>query len=391
MTRRIFTKRSMPLALIVICSMWNKSTLSCSCNVASLNELGIEDGHIPDQSMTASSRLDNNHGAGRGRLNQGPTGSQGTAWCAGETDNVQYLQIDLIYTSRVTHVATQGLNDPPKEVNGSNINSWVKEYSLEYSSDGKTYNGYYFDKDLKVFDGNKDGGSISCCELPYPMVVRYVRFKPISWVDNICLRVGIYGIGNVTAHAEITEDEIAIRHYWWWPLMWVLIIVLLIIVIMVCCCYPRIKKKRSLHPRPSRKSEKKRPSFYTNPIAPHSSIRSGQVIIALEELQDGAVPEGNYEEPEDEVQEVVAHFTGDGFSNKHGVTHFSVADEDEDESPAAQPDKDRKRQSQEVPENSQPQLAPIRVYETEPNREDSVGARGKPRRGPSQHIYETVN
>ena len=91
------------------------------------------------------------------------------------------------------------------------------------------------------------------------------------------------------------------------------------------------------------------------------------------------------------VFQVVAHFTDDGFSNKHGVTHFSVADEDEDESPAAQPDKDRKRQSQEVPENSQPQLVPIRVYETEPNREDSVGARGKPRRGPSQHIYETVN
>ena len=63
--------------------------------LASLHELGIEDRHIPDQSMTASSRLDNNHGAGRGRLNQGPTGSQGTAWCAGETDNVQYLQIDL--------------------------------------------------------------------------------------------------------------------------------------------------------------------------------------------------------------------------------------------------------------------------------------------------------
>ena len=60
-----------------------------------MHELGIEDGHIPDQSLKASSRLDNNHGAGRGRLNQGPTGSQGTAWCAGETDNDQYLQIDL--------------------------------------------------------------------------------------------------------------------------------------------------------------------------------------------------------------------------------------------------------------------------------------------------------
>ena len=91
------------------------------------------------------------------------------------------------------------------------------------------------------------------------------------------------------------------------------------------------------------------------------------------------------------VFQVVAHFTDDGFSNKHGVTHFSVADEDEDESPAAQPDKDRRRQSQEVPENSQPQPVPIRVFETETNREDSVGARGTPRRGPSQHIYETVN
>ena len=64
-------------------------------SIASLNELGIEDGHIPDQAMTASSTLDNSHGPGRARLNQGPTGSQGTAWCAKESDSDQYLQIDL--------------------------------------------------------------------------------------------------------------------------------------------------------------------------------------------------------------------------------------------------------------------------------------------------------
>lgn len=80
--------------------------------------------------------------------------------------------------------------------------------------------------------------------------------------------------------------------------------------------------RRSLHPRPSRKSEKKRPSFYTNPIAPHSSIRSGQVIIALEELQDGAVPEGDYEEPEDEVQEVGGELSVGNLSND-----FSASDE----------------------------------------------------------------
>ena len=42
------------------------------------------------------------------------------------------------------------MNDPPQVVNGSNVAAWVKEYTLQYSSDGETYNGYYFDKDLKV-------------------------------------------------------------------------------------------------------------------------------------------------------------------------------------------------------------------------------------------------
>jgi len=355
----------------------------CTCNVESLNELGIEDGHIPDQAMKASSTLDANHGAGRARLNQGPTGSQGTAWCAKESDSDQYLEIDLIYTSRVTQVATQGMFDPPQVVNGSNITSWVKEYSLEYSSDGDTYNGYYFDKDLKIFEGNKDGSSISCCELPYPIVIRYLRFRPVSWQDKICLRVGVFGIGNVTAHDIITTDEIAIRHYWWWPLLWILIIFLIFLLVLACCLYRRIKKRLTLSPRPSQKSEKKRPSFYTNPVAPHSQPQNGNVTIVMETITERSEP-GTYEEPEDEVQEVVAHFTDDGFSNKHGVTHFSVADEDEDESPAAQPNKDRNRSSQEFPEAFQ-----LPDGENQPQRGTSTGTRDKPSRA-GTHIYETL-
>ena len=45
--------------------------------------------------MKASSTLDATHRAGRARLNQGPTGSQGTAWCAKESNSDQYLEIDL--------------------------------------------------------------------------------------------------------------------------------------------------------------------------------------------------------------------------------------------------------------------------------------------------------
>jgi len=351
---------------------------TCDCNVAKLNELGIEDGHIPDEAMKASSTLDANHGPGRGRLNQGPTGSQGTAWCAAESDSDQYLQIDLIFTSRVTHIATQGMNDPPQNVNGSNVTAWVKDYTLQYSSDGETYNGYYFDKDLKIFDGNKDGSTISCCELPYHLVVRYLRFKPVSWESKICLRIGVFGVGNVTAQTIITQDSIAIRHYWWWPLMWVLIILLVFFILLALCFYRRIRKRLALKPRPS-KTEKGHTSFYTNPRAPKSQPQNGTMTIVMTDITR---PRDNetYEEPEDEVQEVVAHFTDDGFDNKHGVTHFSVADEDEDESPAALPNQDGNGPARGASVSSQNQ----------PYRGASMSSQGRRNTGRSEHLYESV-
>ena len=60
----------------------------------------------------------------------------------------------------------------------------------------------------------------------------------------------------------------------------------------------------ALSPRPSQKTEKKRPSFYTNPIAPHSQPQNGQVTIVMEELPSIPEQDAPYEEPEDEVQEV---------------------------------------------------------------------------------------
>lgn len=351
---------------------------SCNCDVAKLKELGVEDGHIPDQAMTASSTLDASHGPGRGRLNQGPTGSQGTAWCAQESNTDQYLQVDLAYTSKVTHIATQGLNDPSEVVNGPNITSWVKEYTLQYSSDGETYNGYYFDKKLKIFDGNKDAGSVSCCELPYPLVVRYIRFKPVSWEKKICLRVGVFGKGNVTAHTIITKSEIAIRHYWWWPFLWVLIIMLFFLIFLACFFYRRIRKQPALKPRPTRTG--KNPSLYTNPFSPQSkSQRNGTLTIEMADIME-TQEDGAYEEAEDEVQEVVAHFTDDGFDNKHGVTHFSVTDEDEAELPPIIQDQAKNGPSRGASLSSQNQ----------PIRGASVSSQNRRNTAQSQHLYEAI-
>ena len=63
----------------------------------------------------------------------------------------------------------------------------------------------------QIFDGNNDGDSISCCELPYPIVVRYIRFRPVSWEDKICMRVGVFGIGNVTGNFFLLLSAISKR------------------------------------------------------------------------------------------------------------------------------------------------------------------------------------
>lgn len=366
--------RILPLTVVTILIVCCNDVLSCSCDVASLHELGIENGHIPDQAMKASSSLDSSHGPGRARLNQGPTGSQGTAWCARTSDAEQFLQIDLIFTSRVTHVASQGMSDPPTAAGGSDITSWVKTYSLEYSSDDVTYNGYYFNKDLKIFDGNDDGASVTCCELPYPIVVRYLRFRPVSWHEKICLRVGVFGKGNVTAHKAITKEEIAVRYYWWWPFLGIFLIFLLSIFVLTIFVYRRIKGRLTLNPKSSmrKKSNKKRLSSFINPMALKSRPQNGHVNIAMETI-------GGYTEPGDEVQEVVAHFTDDGFSNQHGITHFSVADEDEDE-----PCNESTRGHEEG----------VLDYSFPSEIHSTSGASGdiplRPSRGGSQHLYETV-
>lgn len=78
--------------------------------------------------------------------------------------------------------------------------------------------------------------------------------------------------------------------------------------------------------------------------------------------------------------QVIAHFTDDGFDNTHGVTHFSVADEDEDESPAALPQQDRNGPTRGASVSSQNQ----------PYRGASVSSQGRRNTGNTEHLYESI-
>ena len=87
--------------------------------------LGMENGAILDEQITASSQSNSDHAPFQGRLHFQKS------WTAGTTNLHQWLQVDLgsQYT-KVTRVATQGRNDAAQ---------WVTKYKLSYSDDGVNF------------------------------------------------------------------------------------------------------------------------------------------------------------------------------------------------------------------------------------------------------------
>ena len=95
--------------------------------------LGMESGAIVDSQITASSELDTGHGTHQARLHFKSDGGSPGGWSSKVLDTNQWLQVDLLQTTRVTGVATQGRN---------RYNQWVKKYKLQYGDDGQAYTFY---------------------------------------------------------------------------------------------------------------------------------------------------------------------------------------------------------------------------------------------------------
>lgn len=105
--------------------------------------------------------------------------------------------------------------------------------------------------------------------------------------------------------------------------------------VLTICIYRSMRGRLALRPKVSQRSERMRPSSFINPMSHEPKPQNGQVNIAMETIGE-EFRTGEYEEPGDEVQEVVAHFTEGGFCDQHGILHFSVEDEEEHESLAGQ-------------------------------------------------------
>lgn len=87
--------------------------------------LGVEDGRIPNTSMSALTIHDEKHAAKFARLNVLPVSSNVGAWCPLHSySNECLLKIDLGTLTTATKVATQG---------GQRHYRWVKRCSISYS------------------------------------------------------------------------------------------------------------------------------------------------------------------------------------------------------------------------------------------------------------------
>ena len=88
---------------------------------------------IPDSWLTASSELGANTPAKNGRLNY----TAGPSWCASSSDNYPYLEIDLQIPYIICAVSSQGNHQ---------ADQWVKTFSLQSSTDGRTWTNYTDDQ-----------------------------------------------------------------------------------------------------------------------------------------------------------------------------------------------------------------------------------------------------
>ncbi|XP_022806561.1 zinc metalloproteinase nas-4-like [Stylophora pistillata] len=159
------------------------SLYSCTGYPSCYKAFGMESFKIPDSKITASS-YKMYHEPHQARLHMVASASGNGAWCASQSfQQGEWLQVDLGGRKVITGIATQG------KVNLF-VNAWTTFLELWYSMD---QNIWYKGFSGQLISANFDMSSVQYNQAPTPFTARYVRFEPMFWYNEICLRVEIYG------------------------------------------------------------------------------------------------------------------------------------------------------------------------------------------------------
>ena len=93
------------------------------------NYLGMLDGNIADSQISVSSVWDSNHL--QPRLHSTSANGQSGSWNPSTYAAGQWLEVDFLFTTKVTGIITQGRY---------NNAEWVTQYQIAYSDDGDNWN-----------------------------------------------------------------------------------------------------------------------------------------------------------------------------------------------------------------------------------------------------------
>ncbi|XP_070528561.1 discoidin domain-containing receptor 2 isoform X2 [Cardiocondyla obscurior] len=150
--------------------------------------LGMEEGKIPDEAITASSSYEmKSVGPQNARIRQEKNGG---AWCPKAPISSaihEYLEIDLMRNHLITWTETQG-----RFGNGQG-QEYAETFFLEYWRHEK-WHQYKDLKGNKVLRGNSNTYLVEKQKLDLPFVASRVRFVPYSQHPRtVCMRVEIYG------------------------------------------------------------------------------------------------------------------------------------------------------------------------------------------------------
>ncbi|CAK8680063.1 unnamed protein product [Clavelina lepadiformis] len=148
--------------------------------------VGLKDGRVRNDDITASSFWNPVHAAKEARLDN--TKKHGTvgAWAAGiefhqSSKAGDWIQVDLKVPTFVTAVITQG--------RPLDLEQWVTSYKIAHGNSTESLQIIQENGSDVIFQGNRDRTSHVTNRFPAPIVARYLRLIVQSFQSHIILRM----------------------------------------------------------------------------------------------------------------------------------------------------------------------------------------------------------
>ncbi|XP_077381063.1 neuropilin-1a-like isoform X1 [Festucalex cinctus] len=145
--------------------------------------LGMESGEISSEQISASSQYNNNWSPERSRLNYRENG-----WTPSDDTVREWIQVDLGFLRFITAISTQGAISKETQKH-----YFVRSYKVDLSSNGEDWVTVKDGSKQKIFQGNHNPTDEARSLLPKPTLARYIRIRPMSWEQGICMRFELYG------------------------------------------------------------------------------------------------------------------------------------------------------------------------------------------------------